>query len=259
MKILLLGEKGYLGSYLEEKLEVDTIALPQRILYSNGKKYNYVINCIGKPDLEYCEKFPKETDYSNRDIIKDIKFLYPESKIINFSSYYVYDDEKYCTEESNVTYDYCYTRQKLEGEQLSENMVTFRLGKLFGHPDINKQNKLTEYIIKNNNITLDEVWFNPTSLEQVLRVIKYELEFHNLKGIYNLANYGQTTHYIYGIFINNHLGNKKNISKIDKIFKPFHNYGRFEMSCYKLDKYVHLIPWEYDMTNYLNYLKEYSL
>jgi len=85
MKILLLGHKGYLGSFLAKNLKVDILDMPSRKLFSNGKRYDYVINCIGKPDLEYCETHIKETDYSNWLIIKDIKQFYPESKIINFS------------------------------------------------------------------------------------------------------------------------------------------------------------------------------
>jgi dTDP-4-dehydrorhamnose reductase len=252
MKILLLGEKGYLGSYIHNNLDVDVLS--SRVLYNNGVEYDYIINCVGKPNLEYCEQNIDETDYSNRDIIIDIQTFYPDSKIINFSSYYVYDDIGFCTEESNVTYKYNYTRQKLEGEKLITNGVTFRIGKLFGHPDLNKQNKLTEYILKNQDLVLDEVCFNPTSLEQVLRVVDYELEYKSLNGVYNLSNEGYSTHYYYGIFINKLLGTNKNITKINKIDRQFSNYGRFLMSCSKLEKIVPLMHWEYDLLNYIKSL-----
>jgi dTDP-4-dehydrorhamnose reductase len=252
MKVLLLGEKGYLGSYLQEHLDVDT--LDTRELYNNGKQYDYVINCIGKPNLEYCEVNKEETDYSNRDILLDIKKYYPNSKIINFSSYYVYDSTELCTELSNVTYTYNYTRQKLEGEKLLINGVSFRVGKLFGHSLINKQNKLTEHILSNSEVVLDNVVFNPTSLNQVLEVIKWELENNKLFGIFNLANEGTVTHYDYGMFINTLLGNTKKVVAIDKISKQFNNYGRFVMSCDKLKSYVELTDWKVDM---IKYLKEY--
>jgi dTDP-4-dehydrorhamnose reductase len=252
MKILLLGEKGYLGSYIRNNLDVDVLS--SRILYNNMVKYDYVINCIGKPNLEYCEQNIDETNYSNKDIITDIQMFYPNSKIINFSSYYVYDDVGFCTEESNITYKYNYTRQKLKGEKLINNGVTFRLGKLFGHPDLNKQNKLTEHILKNQDLILDEVYFNPTSLEQVLRVVNYELKYKSLNGVYNLSNEGYSTHYHYGIFINKILGTNKNITKTNKINRQFSNYGRFLMSCSKLKKNIPLIPWEYDLSNYIKLL-----
>jgi len=251
MDILLLGEKGYLGSYLKNNLDVDI--LNTREIYDNEKQYNYVINCIGKPNLEYCELHKEETDYSNRDVILDIKKYYPNSKIINFSSYYVYDDNDICTEESNVTHKYNYTRQKLKGEKLISNGVSFRVGKLFGHLS-SKQNKLTEHILNSNNITLDTVCFNPTSLNQILRVIKWELDNKTLNGIFNLSNDGITTHYEYGIYINSILGGNKNIIKVDNIGKSFDNYGRFTMSCDKIKQYINLVSWQDDMNDYINSL-----
>jgi dTDP-4-dehydrorhamnose reductase len=252
MKILLLGEKGYLGSYLQEHLEVDT--LNTRELYNNGKQYDYVINCIGKPNLEYCEVNREETDYSNRDVLLDIKQHYPNSKIINFSSYYVYDSLDLCTELSNVTYAYNYTRQKLEGEKLVTNGVSFRVGKLFGHLPVSKQNKLTEHILTSDEVVLDNITFNPTSLSQVLKIVKWELENNKLFGIFNLANEGIVTHYTYGMFINDLLGNTKRVTVVDRVNKQFSNYGRFTMSCNKLKNYVELTDWKADM---VNYLKEY--
>jgi dTDP-4-dehydrorhamnose reductase len=250
MKILLLGETGYLGSYLMENLTVDILST--RKLYDNGIQYDYVVNCIGKPNITYCELNKEETDYSNRDIISDIKKYYPSSKIINFSTYYVYNNEGICNEDSPVTYKYNYTRQKLEAEQLITNGVTFRTGKLFGHPNINKQDKLTEHIIKNNDLFLDNIHFNPTSLIQILRVINHEIKYNVFNGIYNLANDGTTTPYEYGLFINKILNSNKNITKIDMMYKFFDNYGNFVMSCEKIKKHITLIDWKVDMVNYLN-------
>lgn len=249
MKILLLGHKGYLGSYLNSYLDVDI--LNQRQVYDNGNSYDYVINCIGKPNLEYCELNKEETDYSNRDVIKDILNYYPNSKIINFSSYYVYHDSPLCFEDSQVTYKYNYTRQKLEGEQLITNGVSFRVGKLFGHFS-STQNKLTDYILNNNNLTLDNVYFNPTSLEQVLKVVKWELNNNSLKGVFNLANDDITTHYEYGVFIDSILKTNKTITVLDKIERQFDNYGYFLMSCDKIKQYIELSSWKDDIVNYLN-------
>lgn len=248
--ILLLGEKGYLGSFLYDRLNTDI--LKSREIYNNKKQYQYIINCIGKPNLEYCEQNKEETDYSNRDIIVDIQKYYPNSKIINFSSYYVYNDKKLCDETSKVTYQYNYTRQKLEGEKLIKNGVSFRIGKLFGHNL--KQNKLTEHIINSNEVTLDEVQFNPTSVQQVLKVINLELKDNNLYGVYNLSNDGITTHYDYGVFINKILGTNKIINKVSKVNKIFNNYGYFTMSCEKLKQYILLTSWEDDLEKYIKTL-----
>jgi len=215
MNVLLLGEKGYLGSYLLYNLKVDI--LETRELYYNGKQYDYIINCIGKPDVKYCEEHEDETNYSNRDVILDIQKFYPKSKIINFTSYYVYHDIGLCNEKSKVTYKYNYSRQKLEGEKLIDYGINFRIGKLFGNP-LNNQNKLTNYILDNTNITLDDVYFNPTSVNQILQVIKWELKNNKLSGILNLANNEITTHYEYGKFINEFLSANKNINQIPILF-----------------------------------------
>lgn len=252
MKILLLGQNGYLGSYLYDKLNVDV--LPRREIFYNGKKYDYIINCIGKPNLEYCEENEEETNYSNYGIIEDIINFYPKSKIINFSSYYVYNDDGFCNENSKISKKYNYCIQKIKSEELVKNGVSFRVGKLFGQLDISKQNKLTEHILKNDIISLDEIKFNPTSLNQILYVINHELKNNKFNGVYNLSNDGFTTHYEYGNFINNLLGKTKKINKVSNIGKSFDNYGRFLMDCGKIKNHINLIPWEIDLKSYINSL-----
>ena len=251
MKILLLGHKGYLGKYLNRYLVCDV--LNSRGVYDNGVEYDYVINCIGKPNLEYCEENIEETHYTNCGVVSDILKHYPKSKIINFSSYYVYDDEGFCSEESKVTNKYQYCSQKLESESLVTNGVTFRVGKLFGDEDLS-QNKLTEYIIQNHTLTLDSVPFNPTSLKQVLNVVNHELTTHTLNGVYNLSNSGYVSHYEYGLFISKILGIKKRIRRINRQSRLFHNYGKFLMDTSKLNSMVELTPWEDDITDYLKNL-----
>ena len=65
MKLLILGHTGYLGSFLYEhlskKYQVDT-------LVEKSGKYDYIINCIGKPDLEFCEKNPDISTFLNPGI-----------------------------------------------------------------------------------------------------------------------------------------------------------------------------------------------
>ena len=253
MKILLLGHKGYLGSYLLENISADILS--ERNVYDNGNKYDYVINCIGTPDIKTCKDNPKKTNYSNRDILLDIKKYYPESKIINFSSYYVYDNETSSTETSNVTKDNNYSKQKLEAEEINKEGVNFRIGKLFGNPDITKQNKLTEYFLKNDSIKVDNIVFNPTSVIQVLDAINYELKNNDLEGIFNLSNSQPATHSQYIRFIDQHIDSEKDIEVVDK-FYDFSNYGRFAMSCSKISKYITLRCWKEDMIEYLSLIKE---
>lgn len=252
MKILLLGHKGYLGSFLLKNLDVDI--LNNKNVYDNGINYDYIINCIGKPDLEYCENNIESTNYSNAYLINDIVKFYPNSKVINFSSYYVYNDIGFCDENSNVTKKYNYCRQKLESELLNKNGVTFRVGKLFGHGDLDKQNKLTEFIIKNDKLILDTVLFNPTDVTQVLNVVKHELYHKNLNGIYNLSNDGYTSHLDYGKFINKLIGSNKTIIESKDGVRKFDNYGKFLMSCEKIKKHIELEHWELALKKYIKTL-----
>ena len=256
MKILLLGHKGYLGSFLNKTLDgcVDTIEGKPIIL--NNKEYDYVINCIGIPDLEYCEKHPGESIISNFAVVPFICGRYFKAKIINFSSYYVYDDEGHCKEDANVIYGYNYCLHNLLAEDFliknHPNSITFRLGKVFGNCHV-RANKVTEYILENSKLFLDDVSFNPVSVNQISDVILYELEKHDLFGIFNLANLGTCTHYQYGKEIEKTLGIKKEITLTNKHHK-FHNYGNFLMDISKISEYVKMRHWTEDMEEYL---KEY--
>lgn len=248
MKILLLGHNGYLGSYLYQHISVDILS--EQNVYDNGVKYDYVINCIGKPDVDYCENHIFETNYSNWLVVKDIIKYYPEAKLINFSSYYVYDQEGLCEESANTTDKYAYMRQKLNAEKIIKNGVTFRLGKLFGNKN-QSQNKLVDYILNNDQLILDSVLFNPTSVDQVLKVIKYELDNNCLNGLFNLSNLGSASSYELGIFVNTLLGTNKTITQIEKINRAFHNYGKFLMDVSKLNAIYPLNHWKEDFKNYI--------
>jgi len=251
MNILLLGHKGYLGSYLHKNLSYIHDVEPIK------ESYDYIINCIGKPSLEYCEVNQEISEVSNYTIILPYIKKYPTGKIINFSSYYVYDDNGLCTEDSNTTTSYFYMFHHLMCEHVvtKNRGVTFRLGKLFGNSDGAYQNKLTEYIIHNNEMTLDTVRFNPTSVIQVKKVIEHELKNNYMIGVYNLSNDDYVTHYEYGIFINNLLGKSKNIKRIEKMQRSFHNYGKFAMLVSKLKNDIVLNDWRIDLEQYLKETK----
>lgn len=243
MKILLLGHNGFIGSYLYENLFVDILS--KRNVYNNGQKYDYVINCIGKPDIKYCEQNIEETNYSNWLVIEDIIRDYPNAKIINFSTNAVYDGEGLNTEKSNTTDNYAYVRQKLNGEKLIKNGITFRIGTMFAHK-YPQPNKFIDYVLNKDNLTLDSVLFNLTSMPQILRVITHELLYHNMIGIYNLANLGVISHYDFGVEITQMLGLNKNITRIDDLDRPEFNYGRYLMDVSKLNLVLPLTHWKHD-------------
>lgn len=250
---LVLGHNGYLGSFLSHHLDCDV--LNQRYIYYNGKRYKYIINCIGKASLEYCEDHREETDYSNALIINDIKKFYPDSKIINFSSYYVYDSPGLCTESSPTTSKYNYCRQKLLGESLNVEGLNFRIGKLFGN-DLSNQNKLTEYIIAENELYIDEILFNPTSVQCVLNVLKNKKFLSENVGIFNLSNTGVVSHYDYAKYIIDRLSLKKNLLKIKKAPKSFDNYGNFTMSVDKILAHCEIDSWTDNLNSYLELIND---
>lgn len=248
--VLVLGHKGYLGSYLTKQLNADTIENAKGI-------YDYVINCIGKPCVEFCEENPNVSQESNVNVVREMIKNYSKSKIIHFSSYYVYDADGFCSEISPTTNQYTYMRHKLESEKLvtDANGVVFRLGKLFGSSDGKKQSKFTDYILENQELVVDNVQFNPTSLKQVLKVINYERSTGELVGIFNLANKGVTTHFAYAQFINEQTGNAKKVYDILRRERMFSNYGRFTMDCSKLEKHIPLTEWQVDLMEYLQEIR----
>jgi dTDP-4-dehydrorhamnose reductase len=250
---LVLGHNGYLGSFLSQHLDCDI--LNDRNIYHNDKNYKYIINCIGKASLEYCEIHKEETDYSNALVINDIKKFYPNSKIINFSSYYVYDSSGLCTESSATTSKYNYCRQKLLGESLNAEGLNFRIGKLFGN-DLSNQNKLTEYIITENELYIDEILFNPTSVQCVLNVLKNKIFLSDNIGIFNLSNTGLVSHYDYAKYIIDKLSLTKNLYKIEKAPKSFDNYGSFAMSVDKISFHCEINNWEDDLNSYLELVND---
>jgi len=102
---------------------------------------------------------------------------------------------------------------------------------------------------------LDDVKFNPVSLEQVGRAIEYEIANSDLQGVYNLSNKGEVSHYEYGCFIRENFNPDLKIKRIKRHMRAFHNYGRFLMSCEKIEKKITLLKWQEDMIKYLEELK----
>ena len=145
---LILGHDGYLGNYLANNLDGDI--LENKTIYNNGFDYKFIINCIGKPDVEFCEQNDQISKYSNADIILDIKKYYPSSKIVNFSSYYVYNDKGFCNEESITTECTLYAKHKLLSEQYNSDGINFRLGKLFGNKNITR-NKREHFLLSSSD------------------------------------------------------------------------------------------------------------
>lgn len=248
-KFLLLGDKGYLGSYLNNVLDCDVLA--DRIIYNNGNEYQYIINCIAKPNVSYCETNIEDSFYSNAYIVNDIKTLYPKSKIINFSSYYVYDKDGLCDELSPTNDTLSYSKQKLLSESLNQNGLNFRLGKLFGNL-LSNQYRLTEKVLHEDILHIDNILFNPASVKCIEAVLKHDDFLENNLGLFNLANNGYVSHYEYAKFILDYLGIKKQLYEIKNPGKKFINHGRFLMSTEKISSSIKLNHWKDDLMIFLD-------
>ena len=250
-KFLLLGHNGYLGNFLNNEIDCDT--LEGRNIFHNGKEYDFIINCISKTSVPYCEENPDLSLYSNAEVVLDIKKFYPNSFLINFSSYYVYDDINLCTEESHTNNNLIYCKHKLLSESYNDYGVNFRVGKLFGNKNA-FQYRLTEKVLDSDELWLDEVKMNPTSVNCVSEIIKKIDVIKDYPGTYNLANQGITSHFEYGIFIINHLKRDTKIHKLDSFDKPFSSHGNFVMSLEKICKFYRINSWQEDLTHYLSNL-----
>ena len=251
MSILIVGERGYLGSYLSK-----------RLLLQGTESYSedYVINCAGLVSVELSEENPDKSYDSNVAVIQRLIKEYPRHKLINFSSYYVYDAPGVlCDEDSNTTDKYVYMRHKLLGERytLEAGGVCFRLGKLYGHRDTQKQNRLTERLIRTEGkgVVLDDVQFNPTSIASVYEVVAHELMFNDLNGLYNLSDDGTVSHYEYGKYVLNRLGITTPPEHVKKNPKMFHNYGSFAMDISKIKKAVSINKWTTMVDRYIGSLE----
>lgn len=257
-RILLIGHNGYLGSFL-----FDFLLLNGFNVYRWGDKHinhkpHYVINCAGLVGVKECEDNPPRSFHSNYLLEDNLLAAYPNAKHIYFSSYYVYDYEGLCTEQSPTTSKYFYMKHKLDAEKsvLKNDGLVFRLGKLYGHIDIHKKKGLLESVLLDKDVVVDKVYFNPCSLMQVCRAVEFEIETGRLSGIFNLANTEICTHAMFASMACHYAGLSKAINIIDKRTDMFDNYGKFHMDVSKLNKYICLNDWGRDLKNYIGELDD---
>lgn len=257
MKTLLFGASGYLGSYLAGQLPTIKVASG---CFPVDDGIQLVINCVSKTNVEACECHPIRSLYSNVKFAAELVRRYPQARIIQFSSYYVYDGIGLNDEQGPVTQKFAYARHKLLAEEVVRGAggVIFRLGKLFGHPERLLENRLTEWVLRTPNpaeLTIDDARFNPTSVQQVARVISAMMEGLTLRGIFNLSNLGSCSHAEYVNEILSNLDRAKSFQRIQKMARTFPNYGRFEMDTRKIERVFMLTPWRKDLETFLDTLR----
>jgi len=253
MKILLLGSTGYLGSYLFRNLEIDVDTSP------NSSAYDILINCTGLPHLETCQSDETRSEISNYLYFKKIADAYPNSHLISFSSYYVYDSDMIADEFACTTDRYNYTRHKLLCEKFvqARNGVSFRLGKLYGGL-AGSQKKLLDSIIQERTLTVDHVLFNPTSLRTVSSVVRKQIRDRAFNGVVNLSDAGYCSHFQFASRAISTLKLIRQVEVIERLDRDFHNYGKFCMSTSLLNSVCKPERWEVELDKFLlenNYVK----
>lgn len=232
--VKILGPCGYLGSFLHEELPQD----PNIELWDGEGSPDFLINCVGLADFDTCEKEPLRSLESNAvHLMKRCEEINPR-KIINFSSYYVYDDAGLCkSSHSNLTAVNVYMRHKLLSEEytLLQGGVNIRLGKLFGGP-LHGQSKFVEHCIRESHIKADGVLCPFTHLDTVLWMIKaliYVETEQRPPATFNCLT-GNMTHHGFAQYVADicNLGNKLPKKEVELVpnRNPFPSYGNFAMA-----------------------------
>ena len=247
MKILLLGSSGFLGIYLNKKLNkkfnVTTNGLNKRnndlTKYINIEKIiqkvkpNIIINASGLTDIEVCQIKPELSKKININIIKNIFFVKKKYKL-NFKFLHFSTDHMYCPKKNiknketlNINSVNTYTEHKLEAEKISlaNDSLVFRLN-LIGQSSSTKKS-FTDWIykkLKNEEeiIGFVDSFYSPLSAETVANIIKQLIskKLHNTLGLFNIGSKEGISKYNLIVHFSKKLGVfKQNLIKKGKINK----------------------------------------
>lgn len=224
MKILILGSRGYLGSYLKKYLKkykkfklLSDFSKNNKINFTNTyeleklllkSKPQVIINCSGITNIDICEKKKKLSNDINVNFIKNIFLLKDKNnlnfKLIHFSSDQLYNNKIQKRNRENVFpfQKNTYSKQKYEGEKICQNYnsLVFRIN-LIGKSH-SKKSSFTDWIF--NNLNQNKIFYgfvdsiySPISLKSISKVIRYLLkkEILNSYGVFNLGSAGSISKY----------------------------------------------------------------
>ncbi len=224
MRILILGSRGYLGSYLKnylkkhknlkilndfyknKRIDLNYLKNLRRLVLS--KKPNLIINCSGITDIENCENNKKLSKRINVTLIKNIFLLKKKYnlnfQLIHFSTDQLYNNRNKMMNKENASpfLKNTYSRQKYESEKICKKNkgLVFRIN-LIGKSN-SKKISFTDWIFSsfiNKKIIygfIDSI-YSPISLSSISKII-YKLILKNISdkyGVYNLGSRGSITKY----------------------------------------------------------------
>jgi dTDP-4-dehydrorhamnose reductase len=221
VKILLLGDKGMLGSDLHIKLkvehevvgldkeEIDIISASECKKAIQGIGPDIVINAAAYTNVDGCETAKDECFAVNAEAVKNIAECCRDKniRIIHFSTDYVFDGE---TEQPYKEDHQCnpinvYGESKLAGERylqsLSDNYVLIRTAWLYGVKGKNFVQTILEKVktIKKLTVVDDQVG-SPTYTKDLAAAVDLLIE-QNAKGIFHITNRGSCNWFQFAVKI----------------------------------------------------------
>jgi len=261
MKILIIGHKGYLGSYLFRKFsecgfKVDTFQDDKRYDLVRVINNDIVINCAGLVSVKDCDTYPNISYDQNLSlpikIVDDLRKYRKNAKYYHMSSYYLYNKIENVPQSiqfinnSNPNYSNNYMIHKRDAERVAllyKNSTILRLGKLIGNYNHNVRNRFDEKFIiksvcKEENVYCDDVMFNPTPCQFVFEILLQDIcnKFNVLQEIENVG-LDTISHYDFALKVCDVVGlNKNYIKHIEKRSDQFDGYGKFAMSVENLKR-----------------------
>jgi dTDP-4-dehydrorhamnose reductase len=234
-KILIIGSRGQLGSYLAKKLpRLKKYKIIQshkkkisliKIKYLENKikklKLTAIINCSAFTDVDLCEKKKQLTRKLNFYCIKQLCEICLKNKIklIHFSSDYVYGGKnKFYKETDNCAQLNHYGKTKFLGDNIITNsnikFLIFRISFLLSGHKKSFIFKIKEKLKKNMKIkVISNSYTSPTTIKFISDFFIqnfYKIISNQINGIFNLRNKQVVSYYQVSKEIQKNL-NKKNL------------------------------------------------
>lgn len=218
MRILILGENGFLGGYfraLSKALDVKLVSndefIGRRIqnhsdfeeFFSGLSSIDVVVNCLARASIDSCETNPKEAKWVNATLPGLVaKYCAEESiSMVHFSTDAVFDGSfPFASEQMDTNPISVYGRTKLEGEEnviLAHDKAIVIRTNFFGcSPRMDSfAEKAMEAAILNQQFSgYTDVFFTPTHARNVVEGT-FQLISKNASGIFHLTGVERLSKY----------------------------------------------------------------
>lgn len=176
---------------------------------------DFVINCIAHGNVDYCEKNKSEAKRVNYDLVVDLVDavnLYPDAKLIHFSSNAVYGGSNApYDEESKADPINYYGKTKNNADNYiklnSHKYAILRPITLYGQKEEFQRNNPINWIIQELSIgnilhLVDDVFSNMLYIDDAIIALNRSVEL-NSEGSFNLSSYKTYSMYEIGLIVAN--------------------------------------------------------